>query len=65
MDAAERKMRFLYALRSKGVTDARVLDAMERVDRGGFVKGLFADRAWEDVPLPIGCGQGRATRPRC
>lgn len=57
MDAAERKMRFLYALRSKGVTDARVLDAMERVDRGGFVKGLFADRAWEDVPLPIGCGQ--------
>ena len=57
MDAAERKMRFLYALRSKGVTDSRVLEAMERVDRGAFVKGIFADRAWEDVPLPIGCGQ--------
>ena len=25
--AAERKMRFLFALRSKGVTDARVLEA--------------------------------------
>ena len=56
-DEAERKMRFLYALRSKGVTDARVLSAMERVDRGAFVKGLFADRAYEDMPLPIACGQ--------
>jgi protein-L-isoaspartate(D-aspartate) O-methyltransferase len=54
---AERKMRFLYALRSHGVTDARVLAAMEAVDRGIFVKGLFAERAYEDVPLPIGCGQ--------
>ena len=56
-DTAERKMRFLYALRSKGVTDVRVLTAMERIDRGAFVKGLFADRAYEDMPLPISCGQ--------
>ena len=56
-DTAERKMRFLYALRSKGVTDTRVLTAMERIDRGAFVKGLFADRAYEDMPLPISCGQ--------
>ncbi|WP_413870863.1 protein-L-isoaspartate(D-aspartate) O-methyltransferase [Albidovulum sp.] len=56
-DAAERKMRFLYALRSKGVTDARVLTAMETVDRGAFVTGIFADRAYEDMPLPIACGQ--------
>ncbi len=55
--AAERKMRFLYALRSKGVTDARVLSVMERVDRGQFVRGLFAERAYEDMPLPIACGQ--------
>lgn len=54
---AERKMRFLFALRSKGVTDARVLSAMERVDRGLFVKGIFAERAYEDMPLPIACGQ--------
>ncbi|MEI4487169.1 protein-L-isoaspartate(D-aspartate) O-methyltransferase [Frigidibacter sp. MR17.14] len=54
---AERKMRFLYALRSRGVTDARVLGAMEKVDRGAFVTGLFAERAYEDMPLPIACGQ--------
>ena len=55
--AAERKMRFLFALRTKGVTDARVLTAMERIDRGQFVRGLFAERAYEDMPLPIACGQ--------
>ena len=56
-DLAERKMRFLFALRSKGVTEARVLSAMEAVDRGPFVRGLFAERAYEDMPLPIACGQ--------
>ncbi len=56
-DLAERKMRFLFALRSRGVTDGRVLTAMERVDRGLFVKGVFAARAYEDMPLPIACGQ--------
>lgn len=50
-------MQFLFALRSKGVTDARVLTAMETVDRAAFVKGIFADRAYEDMPLPISCGQ--------
>ena len=54
---AEQKMQFMFALRSKGITDMRVLTAMEMVDRGLFVKGLFSDRAYEDVPLPIPCGQ--------
>lgn len=54
---AERKMRFLYHLRSRGVTEARVLTAMERIDRGLFVRGHFADRAYDDMPLPIACGQ--------
>lgn len=54
---AERKMQFLFALRSKGVTDTRVLTAMEKIDRGEFVKGLFTPRAYEDMPLPISCGQ--------
>jgi protein-L-isoaspartate(D-aspartate) O-methyltransferase len=56
-DLAERKMRFLFALRSRGVTDTRVLTAMEKVDRGLFVRGIFADKAYEDMPLPIACGQ--------
>ena len=53
----ETVMQFLFALRKRGVTDARVLAAMEQVDRGRFVTGLFADRAYEDMPLPIACGQ--------
>lgn len=56
-DIAERKMQFLFALRSRGVTDRRVLHAMEKVDRGLFVRGHFAARAYEDMPLPIACGQ--------
>ncbi len=53
----ETKMQFLYALRSKGVTDAAVLEAMEAVDRGPFVRGIFSERAYDDTPLPISCGQ--------
>lgn len=56
-DPDTRKMRFVFALRSRGVTDARVLQAMEQIDRGLFVTGLFSDRAYEDMPLPIACGQ--------
>ncbi|WP_172299945.1 protein-L-isoaspartate(D-aspartate) O-methyltransferase [Pseudoruegeria sp. HB172150] len=54
---AERTMQFLFALRSKGVTDKRVLEAMEKIDRGEFVRGHFAERAYDDLPLPIACGQ--------
>ena len=54
---AERKMQFLYALRSKGVTNTAVMTAMERIDRGDFIRGVFSERAYEDVPLPISCGQ--------
>lgn len=54
---AETKMQFLFALRSRGVTDSQVLDAIEQIDRGPFVRGLFSNRAYEDMPLPIACGQ--------
>jgi protein-L-isoaspartate(D-aspartate) O-methyltransferase len=57
MNDAERKMQFLFTLRSHGVTDKRTLEAMERIDRRAFVRGLFADRAYDDTPLPITCGQ--------
>jgi len=55
--SAEQIMQFVFALRSRGVRDARVLEAMEKIDRGLFVDGVFAGRAYEDVPLPIACGQ--------
>ena len=56
-DSAERRMQFIFALRQRGVMDIRVLEAMEKIDRGAFVTGLFAERAYEDMPLPISCGQ--------
>jgi protein-L-isoaspartate(D-aspartate) O-methyltransferase len=57
-DDATRQMQFLFQLRQRGVTDPRVLQAMERVDRGDFVRSAhFAGRAYEDMPLPIACGQ--------
>lgn len=53
----EAKMQYLFTLRSKGVMDQRTLQAMEKIDRGDFVKGIFSERAYEDMPLPIACGQ--------
>ncbi|ARO14312.1 protein-L-isoaspartate(D-aspartate) O-methyltransferase [Ketogulonicigenium robustum] len=50
-------MQFIYTLRASGVTDLRTLRAMERIDRALFVRQTFADRAYDDVPLPIGAGQ--------
>jgi protein-L-isoaspartate(D-aspartate) O-methyltransferase len=54
---AQAKMQLVFALRSHGVTQDAVLKAMESVDRGRFVQGLFAERAYDDTPLPISCGQ--------
>ena len=53
----EEKMQFLYAIRSRGITDSRVLNAMEKIDRKKFLKGVFEEKAYQDIPLPIACGQ--------
>jgi protein-L-isoaspartate(D-aspartate) O-methyltransferase len=57
MHPAEKQMQFVYTLRSHGVTDAAVLKAMESTPRVEFLEGIFKDRSFEDVPLPIACGQ--------
>ena len=44
-------------LRSRGITDPRVLDAMLRVPRQEFVAASNRAHAYEDHPLPIGDGQ--------
>jgi protein-L-isoaspartate(D-aspartate) O-methyltransferase len=54
---AEQQMQFVYTLRSRGVTNADVLKAMEQTDRSDFLEGIFQERAFEDTPLPIACGQ--------
>src|SRR6188768_493454 len=57
MHPAERQMQFVYTLRSHGVTNVDVLKAMEATPRGAFLEGIFQDRAYDDTPLPIACGQ--------
>jgi len=57
MENAERQMQFVFRLRSGGVKDTRVLSAMEQIPREAFMEGIFKDRAYEDVALPIPCGQ--------
>ncbi len=53
----ERLAQFVFTLRSKGITDDRVLTALEKTDRAAFIRGTFAPRAHDDMPLPIECGQ--------
>lgn len=57
MSLESRKIRLIMELRSQGITDTRVLSAIERVPREGFVPDSFHDRAYENVALPIGQGQ--------
>lgn len=50
-------VRLIMDLRRQGVTDARVLDAMERVKRAAFLDESQRHEAYENKPLPIGWGQ--------
>lgn len=52
---AERMVR--TQIESRGVRDARVLDAMRRVPRDRFVPAAHRSEAWADRPVPIGRGQ--------
>jgi protein-L-isoaspartate(D-aspartate) O-methyltransferase len=47
----------ILRLRALGVSDRRVLNAMETVPRENFVPPEFADYAYDDRALPISCGQ--------
>jgi protein-L-isoaspartate(D-aspartate) O-methyltransferase len=47
----------IMALRRQGVTDARVLSAIETTPRELFVPEIFQDRAYENVALPVEAGQ--------
>jgi len=53
----EKLMQMMLSLRQAGVTDRRVLEAMEATPREVFVERAFRERAFEDRPLPIACGQ--------
>jgi protein-L-isoaspartate(D-aspartate) O-methyltransferase len=52
-----RKIRLVMDLRNAGVTDTKVLAAIERVPREQFVEEAFLDQAYANQALPINCGQ--------
>lgn len=57
MSGTARKIRLIMDLRRSGITDTRVLSAIERVPREAFVSAPFLDQAYENTALPIGQGQ--------
>ena len=57
MSTESRKIRLIMDLRNAGVTDTRVLSAVERIPREHFVEEAFLDQAYANQALPINCGQ--------
>ena len=51
------KIRLIMKLRRSGITDTRVLGAIEQVPREQFVEEAFLDRAYDDNALPIAMEQ--------
>jgi protein-L-isoaspartate(D-aspartate) O-methyltransferase len=56
MYESERK-ELVEILRSKGISNKRVLDAFLKVERHLFVPDIMKQHAYKDVALPIGLGQ--------
>lgn len=48
------RRKLISSLRSNGIRDERVLEAMERIPRHLFLDKAFDDWAYRDVPFPIG-----------
>ena len=57
MDPRFHAARLVLGLRQAGVTDQRILEALEKTPREPFVPRAFIESAWENVELPIDCGQ--------
>jgi protein-L-isoaspartate(D-aspartate) O-methyltransferase len=52
-----RAIALIMALRGQGITDQRVLGAIERTPREQFVDKPFETSAYDNSALPIACGQ--------
>lgn len=52
-----RPIALVMELRGQGITDQRVLSAIERTPRELFVEEPFQPTAYENIALPIACGQ--------
>lgn len=54
---SRRVQSLLDQLRTQGIKDEHVLDAIAQVPREKFIDEAFEHQAWENVALPIGQGQ--------
>ena len=52
-----RRKKLTSKLREKGISDEKVLQAIEQIPRHLFVDSALENRAYEDSALPISCGQ--------
>ena len=57
MTIDHKKFEFIFNLRTSGVTDSMILNAMEHIPRDHFVGKMFKAHAFSDTALPIDCGQ--------
>jgi protein-L-isoaspartate(D-aspartate) O-methyltransferase len=57
LDSQAVRTRMVQKLAAQGVTDRRVLAAMNAVERHRFVDSALVNQAYEDTSLPIGLGQ--------
>jgi protein-L-isoaspartate(D-aspartate) O-methyltransferase len=57
MVSAPDQIGLIMQLRRRGIRDTKVLGAIERVPRELFVDRAFAENAYQDIALPIDCGQ--------
>lgn len=57
MSTESRRIRLILELRRAGVSDTRVLAAIERLPREVFAPEPFRDQAYENTALPINCHQ--------
>jgi len=57
MASAQDRIGLIMQLRRRGIRDPKVLRAIEAVPREMFVDEAFADHAYQDIALPIECGQ--------
>jgi protein-L-isoaspartate(D-aspartate) O-methyltransferase len=57
MANAQDQIGLIMQLRRRGIRDTKVLRAIERVPRELFVDEAFAEHAYQDIALPIECGQ--------
>jgi len=55
--AVRRQQMLKNDLKGRGITDARILRAMERIPRQRFVPQSYQSQSYSDGPLPIDCGQ--------